>query len=35
MPVGPAIVNFVLTHEQGHGICQVKNERLATSIERK
>src|SRR5215469_17357648 len=29
MPVGPAFVDFALTHELGHGICQEKNERLA------
>jgi hypothetical protein len=29
MPVGPAFVEFALTHELGHGICQEKNERLA------
>ena len=29
MPVGPALVDFAVTHELGHGICQEKNERLA------
>jgi hypothetical protein len=29
MPVGPAFLDFALTHELGHGICQEKNERLA------
>ena len=29
MPFGPAFVDFALTHELGHGICQEKNERLA------
>ena len=29
MPVGPAFMDFALTHELGHGICQEKNERLA------
>jgi len=29
MSVGPAFVDFALTHELGHAICQEKNERLA------
>lgn len=29
MPFGPTFVDFALTHELGHGICQEKNERLA------
>lgn len=29
MPVGPAFVDFAITHELGHAICQEKNERLA------
>jgi len=29
MPVGPAFVDFAVTHELGHGICQEANERLA------
>lgn len=29
MPVGPAFVDFALSHELGHGICQEANERLA------
>jgi hypothetical protein len=32
MPAGPAFVDFALTHELGHGICQVKNERLANEL---
>jgi Zn-dependent peptidase ImmA (M78 family) len=29
MPVGPTFVDFAITHELGHAICQEKNERLA------
>jgi len=29
LPFGPTFVDFALTHELGHGICQKKNERLA------
>jgi len=29
MAVGPKFVDFALTHELGHVICQEKNERFA------